>query len=227
MKELVIMTRMMMLSIASALVVSVVATATASAHEFLVEGSAVTSLVDGTFTSATSHFRWVLLGTDVDVVSNAASGTFSLSPEGGDAETISFTSLALYETNAAGEDTALLSKCVVNEGRSMTFSVNSKLTELGGELVDAFEGLRPPLIVEFPILGTSCAVKKAINEITGSVDALLPEGEVSKILHSWEFRPSASGSQSLEFSKSPATFESKESLVLGGSVTGRKWSLKK
>jgi hypothetical protein len=219
--------RAALLGIVAALAVSAAAAATASAHEFLVEGSAVTSLVDGTFTSATSHLRYELSGAKVDIVSNVDSGSFSLSPSGVDAATISFTSNALYETNAAGEDTVRLSSCTVNEGKPITFAVDSELAELSGELVDALEGAKPPLFVSFSITGAECALKKPSYEVTGSVDALLPEGEVNKALHILEFEPKTGGSQSLELFKKPATITSKESLVLSGANAGKGWSSKK
>jgi hypothetical protein len=217
-------TRVAFLSIFAALATSAAAIATASAHEFLVEGTAITSLVDGTLTSATSHFRAELGGVKVDVTAGSDSGTFSLEPGGKDTASVSFTSLALYETNTAGEDTVLLSKCSVNEGKLLTFTVKTELLVLNSVLLDTYKGLVGTLFVEFPITGSSCALKKAKNELTGSFNAILPEHEVNKELHIQEFNPAVAGTQSLEFAGKPATFESKESLVLSGSNAGKGWS---
>jgi methionine-rich copper-binding protein CopC len=217
--------RFILLGILAALATSAAATATASAHEFLVEGTPVSGSVAGTFTSATSHLRGELSGTKIDVTAGSDSGTFTLSAGGADAAAVSFTSLALYETNSSGQDTVLLSKCTVNEGKVLTFSVNTKLEELSSKLVDNFVGTAPPLFVNIPVTGSSCALKKAVNEATGNVDALLPEGEVNKVLHNLEFVPGSG--QSLEFAGKPASFESKESLVLSSPNGGKSWSAKK
>jgi hypothetical protein len=212
-----------LLSILAALAASAAATATSSAHEFFVEGTAVTSLVDGAFTSATSHLRGELSGTKIDVTAGSDSGTFSLEPGGKGTATVSFTSLALYETNSAGEDTALL-KCVVNEGKAITFDVKTELLEASGVLLDTFTPSTPPSFVNIPITGATCALKKATNEMTGSFNAILPEHETNKVLHTLEFNPAAGGTQSIEFAGKPATFESKESLTLNGTNTGKGWS---
>jgi hypothetical protein len=211
------------LSIFAALATSAAATATAFAHEFLVEGSAVTSLVDGTFTSATSHLRGTLGGAHIDFTAGSDSGTFSLSAGGIDAATVSFTSLALYETNTAGEDIAPL-KCSVNEGKLLTFVVKTELLELNSIVLDTYKGSTPPLLINIPISGSSCAFKKAVNNIEGTFNAILPERAVNKVLHIQEFNPANTASQSLTFAGAAATFEDKESLVLSGSNAGKSWS---
>jgi hypothetical protein len=213
-----------LLSTLAALATSAAASAAGPAHEFFVEGSEVTSLVDGTFTSATSHLRGELLGLKIDVTAGSDSGTFSLSPGGLDAATISFTSLALYETNSKGEDTELLSKCFVNGGKTIAFGVETELLEASGVLLDTFTPTTPPLFVNIPITGSSCALKKATNELTGSFNAILPNHGANKVLHIIEFDPAVAGTQSLELAKEPATFESEESLVLSGADTGKRWS---
>jgi hypothetical protein len=219
--------RLILLGVLAAIAVSAAAAATAFAHEFLVEGTAITELVDGAFESATSHIRGELSGVKVDVTAGSDSGTFSLSSGGVDAATISFTSNALYETNSAGEDIAPLSKCVVNESKPITFDVKTELLELSSVLLDTFTGATRPLIVNIPISGSSCALKKAVNELTGTFNAILPEHEVSKVLHSIEFNPSVTGTQSLDLAGKPATFTSTESLALCGSYAGKGWSSKK
>jgi hypothetical protein len=62
-------------------------------------------------------------------------------------------------------------------------------------------------------------LKKNKIAVDGTANAILPEVEVQNALHILEFTPGHTGSQSLTFGSEPATFESKESLVLNSGQT--------
>jgi hypothetical protein len=63
------------------LVAGAVAATGASAQPFFsVNGSAVTALTDGTFTSGTSHLRDKIAGIKVNIISTLDTGRFSLEP---------------------------------------------------------------------------------------------------------------------------------------------------
>jgi hypothetical protein len=203
-------TRLLLIGITAALAICATAAASASAQPFFsVNGSAVTALTDGTFTSGTSHLRGKIAGIPVNIISTLDTGTFSLESGGKTKFTVSFTGNTVEDE----ETKEVLTKCTVE--KLITFFGTDQLVA-GSPLLDEFKGSSPPVFVEFSITGSSCAVKvsKAKAEGTASAEA----SESSKVLQTLKFE---AAHESLKFDGEPATFESTESLELN---SGAPWS---
>jgi hypothetical protein len=206
--------RIILLGLLSALVLSAVATATASAHEFFVEGTAITSNVAGRITSGTSVLAAEIIKTKVELVSSSDTGTFTLEKEGKSKYSISFTGNQLYEVNAEGHLT-LLSSCGVSSlgsGKSVLLGTESP----AGEDLDTFE---PPegketALLEFEV--TKCALKGKYK-VEGTANGFLPDGKTGKALQDIVFNGE---DQSLKVGGQPASIVSTESAVLN---SGKKW----
>jgi hypothetical protein len=212
--------RTILLGVLAALALSAVAAATASAHEYIAEGKAITELLDGTFTSGRSVFGLEILGAKAEIVSTLSSGTFSIGPNGTSTFTVNLTGLTLEEINSKGELIAL-TKCGVES--PFKSAGLDQLLETSGKWLDTFT---PPsgskIFAEFKITGSECPLAKAAKyKMEGSFNAILIEPTVEKLLGMIEFNPKEAGSQSLTFAGNPATFESTWSLVLND---GKKWS---
>jgi hypothetical protein len=197
-------TRLLLIGITAALAICATAAASASAQPFFsVNGSAVTSLTDGVFTSGTSHLRGKIAGIKVNIISTLDTGTFSLESGGKDKFTISFTGNTVEDE----ETKEVLTKCTVE--KLITFWGTSQLVQ-GTKLEDEFKGSSPPVFAEFSITGSSCAVKVSKAKAEGTASGLV-DNEAEHILHTLTF---TGADESLTFDGEPATFESEESLAL-------------
>jgi hypothetical protein len=205
--------RLALLGILAALAVTAVATATASAHEFLVNGSAITVLLHGAFTSTTSHLKGELLGKKIEIISTLDTGTFSIGPNGTSTFEVSFTGNTIDEINSSGELIAE-PNCVI---KLITFHGTDELLEHESKLLDTFTGSAPPLFTNIHIENLSsektCGFKTTVA-VEGTANGILPTANEAKKLQDIEFNPSVAGSQSLTLGGKPATFESTESLEL-------------
>jgi hypothetical protein len=202
-----------LVGILAALALTAVAAATASAHEFLVNGSALTTLLHGAFTSTTSHLKAELLNKKIEIISTLDTGTFSIGPNGTSTYEISFTGNTIDEIGSGGELIAE-PNCVI---KLITFHGTDELLEHESKLLDTFSGSAPPLFVTFKIENLSsektCAFK-GTSSIEGTLNAILINPETPEKLRDLEFNPAVTGSQSLTFAGKRATFESTESLEL-------------
>jgi hypothetical protein len=212
--------RIILLGVLAAFALSAVAAATASAHEYVAEGKAITELLDGTTTSGKSILGFEILGTKTEIVSTLSSGTFSIGPNGTSTFTTNLTGLTLEEINSKGE-LIVLTKCTVES--PFKFTGLDQLLETSGKWLDTFS---PPsgskIFAEFKLTGSECAfAKTAKYKMEGSFNAILINPTEEKLLGMIEFNPKEAGSQSLTFGGNPATLESTQSLVLND---GKKWS---
>jgi hypothetical protein len=201
-----------MLGVVVALVVAATAAASAYATEpfFSVNGSAVTALTDGTFTSGISHFRYKADDSvPINIISTLDTGTFSLEPGGRSRYTISFTGNSVEDE----ETKEVLTKCTVQ--KLITFFGTGQLVA-GSPLLDEFKGATPPVFAEFSITGSSCAVKVSKAILEGTMSAVV--NETSKRIQDLRFEPAH---ESLNFDGETATLESEESLELN---SGAPWS---
>jgi hypothetical protein len=203
--------RFILLSIFASLIACGALSASASAYEFAVEGTAVTTPVDGTSTSGTSKLKGEILKTKIAVVSTSTKGQFLLEEKGKSKYTITFSGLSINEVNSKGEESAL-TECKVE---TITFSGTDVLVELSGEVVDEFKGSSPPLLTDIKIKG--CALK-GTYAVEGTADAILPGGGSESVLDLFEFNGT---SQSLTLGGSSAEFTSGEELGLNN---GKKWA---
>jgi hypothetical protein len=211
--------RIILLGVLAAFALSAVAAATASAHEYIAEGKAITELLDGTSTSGKSILAGEILGTKVEIISTLSSGTFSIGPNGTSTFITNFTGLSVEEINSKGELIAL-PKCTVASAQAKGLD---QLLETSGKWLDSFT---PPagskIFSEFKITGSECALAKAAAyKVEGTANGILINPTVENLLGMIEFNPKEAGSQSLTFGGNPATFESTQSLVLND---GKKWS---
>jgi hypothetical protein len=206
--------RLFLLVVLSVLAVGAVATTSASAYDFVVEGSAVSSPVNGTLKGGTSTLKGELLGLRVEVISTSNTGQFSIGPAGTSTYEISYAHNTIKE---AGGGT--LTNCTVQN--LITFDGADDLAGAseGGGLWDEFAGSAPPLLVKIKLTGSSCALK-GTYALEGTMDALLPTAETEEVTHTYEFLPE---SESLTLGGSPATLTDTEELSLSGSQSGKKW----
>jgi hypothetical protein len=213
--------RFILLISLAALAVSATASASASAHEFLVEGTPVSSAVEGTSTSGTSTIKWSYLGNKLEIKSTLDTGTFTLGPSGTSSFAITLNENALYEIGSK-EKLTPLSKCEVPP---ITLTGDDELSESSGQLLDSFKSEAGTKIIgTVTIAGSSCIIKQVIH-LEGTMGALLPARKTEKTSHNIEFNPAIEESQSLTLGEQPAEFTSTESLELSGTNTGKKWSI--
>jgi hypothetical protein len=203
-------TRLLLIGITAALATCATAAASAYATEpfFSVNGSAVTALTDGTFTSGTSHLRSKIAGIPINIISTLDTGTFSIAAGGKGNFTVSFTGGTVEDE----ETKEVLTKCTVE--KLVTFFGSSQLNIESDVEV---KGNTPPVFAEFSITGSSCAVKVSKAKIEGTASGI-GDNENSVKLHDLEFE---AAHESLKFDGEPATFESVESLELN---SGAPWS---
>jgi hypothetical protein len=206
-------TRLLLIGITAVLAICATAAASAYAQEpfFSVNGSAVTALTDGTFTSGTSHLRGKIAGIKVDIISTLDTGTFSLEPAGKSKYTVSFTGNTVEDE----ETHEVLTKCTVE--KLITFWGTDQLVLVGSTLEDEFKGSSPPVFAEISITGSSCAVKIAKARIEGTASGL---GDTEQQVKSHELTFTGAD-EDLMFDGEPATFEAAESLEL---KSGAPWS---
>jgi hypothetical protein len=213
--------RIILLGLLAALALSAAATTTASAHEYVVEGTAIAANVEGTATSGTSVFRGIVAKTNIEIVSTLSAGTFTLEPGGKSKYSVAFTGNKLYEVNAE-KHLVLLSTCGLTDPIKITNGKDELLaTEVKArEFLDTFE---PPAgstkFVEFEI--TKCALKGKYA-VEGAANAFTEAG-VERVLQNLVF---SGEDQALKFAGEPAVFIGKGSLVLNGANTGKKWGIK-
>ena len=205
--------RLALLGILAAFALTGVTTATASAHEFLVNGSALNVLLHGAFTSTTSRLRFELLNKKSEIISTLDTGTFSIGPNGTSTYEISFTGNTIDEIGSGGELIAE-PNCVI---KLITFHGTDELLEHESKLLDTFAGSEQPVFTHIKIENLSaektCAFKGTFS-IEGTLNAILNHPETPEKLRDLEFNPAVAGSQSLTLAGKPATFESIESLEL-------------
>jgi hypothetical protein len=214
--------RIILLGLLAALALSAAATATASAHEYAVEGTKVTTAVEGTFTSGTSVLRGIVAKTNIEVVSTLSAGTFTLEEKGKSKYSVTFTGNKLYEVNAE-KHLVLLSACGVTEKIEITNGKDTLLEKevKAGEFLDTFEpnAEKGKVYVEFEI--TKCTLKgKYAAE--GTANAFTAAGGTEKVLQNVVF---SGEDQELKFATEPASFISTDSEVLNGANTGKKWGI--
>jgi hypothetical protein len=207
-------TRLILLGALAALAISAVATATASAHEFLVEGAKVTTPVTGTFTSGTSTLTATIKSKKIQIVAKLDTGTFILQSGGASRFTVSFTNITVYEEEASGhlKNTGCIAQSVGGKAGLITFSGTDQLltTENSNkEFLDTFKGNGAEEgFVTF--LLAECAVEGSYTA-KGTMNARVPEPTVNKPLHNLVFEPA---DESLSFGTEPLSFTSTESLIL-------------
>jgi hypothetical protein len=199
-------TRLFILGALAALALSAATAASASAEPFWsVNGTPVTTPVDGTFTSGTSKLKSVISGTKVAVISTLDTGQFLLEEKGKTKYTVTFTGLSINEVLANGEEKALTA-CVVE---IPPFSGTDQLKEtVGTNLPDEFKGLTETFTT---IIIKTCALKGSY-EVKGTVNGILSNGTENLKLQDVLFTPGVE--QNLKLGKETAEFASKESLIL-------------
>jgi hypothetical protein len=206
---------MILLGALAALALSAVTTAAASAHEFLVEGTAITANVEGAVTSGTSTLSSTIKSKKIQIVSKLGTGTFILETGGKSRYTVTFTNTIVYEQESSGHLKNL--GCIAGTSGQIRFSGTGLLEEPGTELLDKFEGSAPPLFVKLSL--SECTLE-GIYEAKGTASAETPENAVSRAVHELIFQPAQ---ESLTLGAEPAVFTSTESLSL---CSSQNWSAK-
>jgi hypothetical protein len=209
--------RVVLLCAFVALTLGTVPAATASAHEWVVNGTPVGATpFDGTSSSGSSAFTATILGVKVLLLSKKSAGSFLIEKEGKGKGTISFTEIAVGEISESGTISAL-PRCTVP---SISAKFKSNIVEFNGKLAEEYAEAGSPF-ASFAIQGLECPIKKALSQITGTATAVVPEGEVLKVTHIFEFHPTGSGfegSQHLKLGGEEATMLTNQFVVLNNDL---------
>jgi hypothetical protein len=187
-------------------------------HAFYTEGEPVSTPVGVAGARGTTTIAGTLLADRVAIKCTGGSSSGTLEGSGLSATESSLTGCSLSEVNE-GKETEL-PKCTVG---AISWSGKGTLRFYNEELASEISPASGTVFVKFPITGSSCALKKASNELTGSLSCGLPEAGVSKVEHQLACNPHE-GEASLKFNGEAATLESTEALKLTGTAAGKKWS---
>ncbi len=205
--------RLMLLGLLTMLTISAIASSSASAHNYKIEGTEIkeSSSVEGK--SGVSNLASKIAGLKIVIRCTKDKFKGKIEVKAKSTASIEFEECKLFEENASKE-LKELSACKV---KVPTTSVKDELTET--PVKDLFTPEKGEEFTKIEITGETC-VLKGKYEITGSQKCELPEAGSSKIEHTIECKPSGS---SLFLKKEAATFESteKEIKIVGG---GKKWS---
>jgi len=207
--------RSVLVALVAVVALGAVSVASASAHEFYIEGKSMTELglkeeaISGEGTKGTSTQLLSAAGIKVTCNSSAVSGTIKAGGEG----------TARFTLTECSVETP--SNCIVEE--PVVFQTNSGLVETEGKLADSFmlPGSPPQVLLNF--LGANCNIAgKWYGE--GNVTGLVAS-EVENTTGELKFT-AVSGSD-LVMGGSATTFKTRTSVKLSGANAGRKWSAKK
>lgn len=204
-------TRPILLGILAALTISGIATAAASASEFIIEKSGIkeslTVALHGAFTSTTSILKGEILGEKVEIVSTAGTGTFSIGPNGTSTYSITLSGNTIKE---AGKEA--ISGCTVPSISSSGFGqLLPKAVE--GHILNTFYGPEDTEAGEFftvKVQGSKCGLKGSYK-VTGNLSCPLWDIYFPYILDILWLKTEG---QDLELDERAATLEGKISLEL-------------
>jgi hypothetical protein len=194
--------KLLLVSMLAVFAVGAVASSSASAHEFLIEGAPVAATTKVTDTSGVSKLEGVAL---VTIECNKDTSTGTIEPEGDSTANVKFT-----ECKVVGAAT-----CKVTE--PVEFNVIDELTifkQAAGELFEPASGFT---FVEITVTGCSLEGK---YKAKGKQQCELPEGEVEKVEHNVVCKPEGS---ELKLNTAVANFTSTETVKL---ESGKKWRVK-
>jgi hypothetical protein len=82
------------------------------------------------------------------------------------------------------------------------------------------------VLAKFSVTGSECALAKSNVQVSGELNAILPNAETAQVTHLYEFNPATEGSQQLTMYGNEATFTSREELALSGADKGIAFGVK-
>jgi hypothetical protein len=201
--------KLAVVSLVAALGVSGAASASASAHEFIVEGKAIGESEDilSSFKSEGTSFFASVSHTKVEIKCAKDKGSVALEFFGKTKGSITYEECKAYQLNAKRELTLL--KCTVPNTK--IFFIDHLIT-FKAKVADEFEP-EGTSFGEFKVTGGECPIGGAYS-LKGTVIGIQPEAEVEKETHLTEFVPTEAGSQKLELGEGAAELVGTEELTL-------------
>lgn len=206
--------RLAFLTAIAVLALTAVASATASALEYKIEGSGVTgktALENINETGTKNKLKGTPFGVTVQIQCSHREG------ENLAIDTLGSSEVKLKFSSCTVEKPA---NCSVEE--PIVTTVVGALGEAGGGLVNEFSPVSGTTFTEITLLGSSCSLKGKPFKVEGKQACELPAGAVEAVEHG--LACNASGS-ALTAGGKKAEFESSEAkLSLAGANEGKKWS---
>ena len=187
-------------------------------HAFRSEGSTITGSVGIAGTRGTTTLAGTILGTGATIKCTGGTSTGTLAGAGVSTGESSLTGCSLREVSK-GKETEL-TLCKVG---AISLSDMGDLRFYGEELASELSPSSGTVFAKFAITGSECSLKKATNELTGSLSSLLPEAGTEKVEHQLSYKPGIEQA-TLSLDGNPATLEATETLKLAGTSAGKKWS---
>jgi hypothetical protein len=198
--------RMLGLCLVAALAMGAIASASASAHAYKIEGTELTTSEEVAGTSETSKLEAKGLAT-IECTKDTFTG--SIEKAGKSTGKVEFKSCKVVGAEA----------CAVVE--PIKFKFKDELTEFEKLVADEFKPETGETFVTIELEGAKCAITPKKLAVKGTQICKLPEAGSEKEEHSIECTPAGS---KLKLGTVEATFKSTEKVHLSGKNAKKKWS---